>query len=71
MLKDYRDVMKYEVLRILKCSLNSQSFHNMTDYSGGNVEQCHALLLGLSNRLNFQAEINSDYFFTLFHKTEN
>lgn len=71
MSKDYRDVMNYEVLRMLKCSLNSESFDNKTDYSGGNVEWCHVLLLGLSSRVNVQEEINSDYFFTLFNKTEN
>lgn len=38
MSKDERDVMNYKVLRILKCSLNSQSFDNMTDYFGGSGE---------------------------------
>lgn len=35
-------------LQILKCSLNSQSFASMPDYSGGNVECSYVLLLGLS-----------------------
>lgn len=48
MQSNIKGLERCDELQIFKCSLNSQSFDNMPDYSGGNVECCHVLLLGLS-----------------------
>lgn len=58
--------MTYKALGIL-----TQSSWITSDYSGGNLECYLVLFLRLTNRVNFPVEVNSDYFLTLFHKTEN